>query len=211
MRYTFFPLTVAAISLGLSCAALAQGPAVEQFRINFDRPFLVGSYKLPAGEYLIRQIYSDSNPRVLQFLKSDGTHLEATVTAYPIMQNTPPSETTAIVKDEGGGARLSRIWVQGSTYGYGFTGEAPPPNPVTARITGTFTPNVTTAAAPPPPPEPEPEAPAPAPPPEEAPAPAPAPAPMPVTALGWADLAMLGTILTMAGLALYWRALRTSA
>jgi len=222
MRYTFFPLAVAAMSLGLSCAALAQGPAGDEIKITFDRPVTVGSQTLPAGDYLIRQVDSGTDPRVLQFLSSDGTHLDATVTAIPIMQNTPPSETKAILQDEGGGARLSRIWVQGRTYGFGFPGTAAPAHPTTtASLQGSYAPAVTAAAPPPqpqpqpqpeaapPPPAPQPEAePAPAP---EQPAPAPAPAPMPATALGWADLTAAGLTLAAAGLLLYWRSQRRTA
>ena len=225
MRYTFFPIAVAAISLGLCGSALAQGPAGDEIKITFDRPVMVGSQTLPAGEYLIRQVTSGTDPRVLQFLSSDGTQLDATVTATPIMQNTPPSETRAVLQDEGGGARLSRIWVQGRTYGYGFPGTAAPAHPTTtATLQGSYAPAAAPSAeraAPPPQPQPQPETPppaTPAPQPEaqpapapEQPAPAPAPAPMPATALGWADLTSAGLTLAAAGLLFYWRSQRRAA
>jgi hypothetical protein len=117
-------IAIAVLSSALTFGAFAQGPVGDEFRVTFDRAVQVGSQSLPAGEYTVKQVTSASNPRVLEFKTTDDNKLMATVTAIPVAQNTPPSETKVILQDEGGGARLSRIWVQGRTYGYGFPGEA---------------------------------------------------------------------------------------
>src|SRR3954464_14232789 len=110
---TFIPATVAFVSSALALAVFAQGPVGDEVKVTFDRSVQVGSHTLAAGDYLIRQVTSASNPRVLEFRSDDGAKLDATVTAIPVLQNTPPTETKVILQDEGGGARLSRIWVQG--------------------------------------------------------------------------------------------------
>jgi hypothetical protein len=213
-----FLLTGALLALSFNSAVWAQGPVGDEVVVSFNKPVQVGSHTLSAGEYTVRQLTSASNPRVLEFTSNHGTKLEATVTAIPIMQNTPPSETKVIFEEEGGGTPvLHRIWVQGKTYGYEFPGkavaappaptvalnlqasfEAPPP-PVQAQVTPAPRREepVVVAQAPPPPPPP----PAPAP---ETPAPAPPPV-VPATALGWGDILLAGLSLTGIGLFLYRR------
>jgi len=209
------------------CAALAQGPAEDRIQATFDRPVQVGSQTLPAGDYTIHQVTSASNPRVLEFTSDNGTKLEATVTTVPIPQNTAPSETKVVLQDEGGGARLAKIWVQGRNYGYAFPGEAVPASQAgntSARLEGTFSapapaePAVVAQAQPREQPQPQTPAPAPEPPaapahaqPAPEPAPAPAPEPMPATGLGWAEVMLAGLSVCAAGLVLHHYARRRAA
>jgi len=214
----------------MTTGVFAQGPAGDRVLVTFDRPVQVGSQTLPAGEYLVRQVTSASNPRVLEFTSDNGTKLDATVTAIPILQNNAPSETKVILENEGGGARLSRIWVQGKNYGYEFPGktvaatpdqairlearyDAPLPitRPATAAEVAQTQQAETTAPAPTPAPAPvviaqaAPE-PAPAPqPPAVTETPAPAPQPIPATALGWVPMTFAGLSLAFFGLLLLWR------
>ncbi len=116
-------VVTAVTSFSLIQSASAQGPVRDRIMVKFDRPVQVGTRTLQAGEYTIHQVTSASNPRILEFTSNNGTQLEATVAAIPIMQNTAPTETKVVIEDEGGGARLARIWVQGKTYGYEFPGK----------------------------------------------------------------------------------------
>jgi len=211
---------IATIAAAAGCFSLiAQGPAAEEIRIKLDRAVQVGSSTLSPGDYTIRQVTSASNPRVLEFTSDNGVKLDATVTAIPVMQNDAPTTTRLIIQDEGGGARLQRIWVQGKNYGYEFPGTTQPGTrtaTASARLEGTYTADrpviaENTQPAPTPAPQPAPEpAPAPAPAPaaaapaptpepapaQAAPAPEPAPAPaMPATALGWVEMLMAGLVL----------------
>jgi len=229
-------------ALSAACSLLiAQGPVGDKVEVKFNQEVRVGSQTLPAGEYEIRQITSASNPRVLEFTTNHGTNLQATVTAVPIMQNTPPAETQVILDQEGSVARLNRIWVQGKTYGYEFPGKGgavTTAQTTQVQLTGRFEqpqPEVLAQAAPPPPPPapkrevtPEPPPPAPqaqpeppaqiaqatppaaTPAPEPTPAPAPAPERLPATALGWAQIMLLGAIFMLAGLAVYFRSWRSA-
>lgn len=219
-----------AILVGVAAAAaFAQGPASDTVMVTFDRPVQVGSQTLPAGEYTIRQITSASNPRVLEFTSDHGTKLDATVTAIPILQNSAPSQTKIELQDEGGGARLARIWVQGKNYGYAFPGEAAPAKPTpstSARLEGTFAPTPArqepAVVAQNTQPAPQPQAAAPAPAPEPAPQPQAQPAPepsapaadnpdVPATGLGWAEYVAAGLFAAVTGLFLYWRTDRRMA
>lgn len=229
----FVQTAIAIISSALTFGVFAQGPVGDEIKVTFDRPVQVGSQTLPAGEYRVKQVTSASNPRVLEFTTNDDNKLMATVTAIPVMQNTPPSETKVLLQDEGGGARLSRILVQGRTYGYGFPGEAMPASRTTtasSQLTGSYATNAgnTVASAdrsteapqatPAPAEAPRNEAAAPAPTPAPAPAPdttaaAPAPAPtpeVPATGLGWVEVMAAGIAMTTAGLFLHKREARRS-
>jgi len=232
-----------ALSAGCGFLAIAQGPVGDKVVVKFGQDVIVGTQTLPAGEYEIRQLTSASNPRVLEFTTEHGTHLQATATAIPILQNAAPSETQVILDEEGGGVpRLNRIWVQGKNYGYEFPEKGGPTTvaqTTQVQLTGRYEqpqPTVVAQATPPPPPparEPEPppqQAAAPEPqrqpeppaqiaqatPPAETPAPAPAPAPaptpepLPATALGWAQIILIGAALMFAGLALQFRSWRSA-
>lgn len=226
---------IAVVSSVWSSSVFAQGPVGDEIKVTFDRPVQVGSQTLPAGDYTVQQVTSASNPRVLEFKTQVDNKLVATVTAIPVMQNTPPSETKVILQDEGGGARLSRIWVQGKTYGYGFPGSAMPASQATtasAQLSGTYAGAATATAAnadrvvetPPATPVETPAAAAPTPTPApvvaEAPVqqpatdnatPAPATTPeVPATGLGWADLVLFGLTIAAAGMVLYRREARRS-
>jgi len=223
----FAQAVMTVLSATLAFGVFAQGPVGDEIKVTFDRPVQVGSQTLPAGDYRVKQVTSASNPRVLEFTTDDNNNkLMATVTAIPVMQNTPPSETKALLQDEGGGARLSRILVQGKTYGYGFPGEAMSASQATtasAQLSGSYSGATTNTVAsaerstevPPATPAPV-EAPrneaAPTPAPTPAPeTPAPAPAPdIPATGLGWVEVMAAGLTMAAAGLLLYKRGARRS-
>lgn len=223
---------MSAVIITVACAAAAygQGPAGDEIRVTFDRSVQVGHETLAPGDYTIRQVTSASNPRVLSFTSKASSKVEATVAAIPIMQNIAPPETKVEIQDEGGGARLARIWVQGKNYGYEFPGmatTAAQQQPATvARLEGSFAPQAADRAAPaqPEPAAPAPQAearpmePAPAPPPpapevaqaNPEPTPAPTPAPqatpdVPATDLGWGNLMVAGAGLAAFGALLMFR------
>jgi len=227
MRHTLFsiPAKICLPALVLTIAAFSQGPVGDTVMVNLDRPVHVGSSTLAPGDYTIREIGTASNARVLEFTSDKGTKMEATATAIPVVQNAPPGQTKLILKTEGGEARLSRIWVQGKTYGYEFPGEATGTATASAGLAmqGQYQPAIVAAAAPPPPapapepaeatpPDPQPEAVAeqtpPPPAPQAEPAPAPEP-PMPATSLGWADTLAAALVLTLSGALLYRRTVRS--
>src|ERR1051326_2019382 len=107
MQYKALFFTTA-LGLVFSHTSFGQGPVGDEVMVTFDQTVQVGSHALPAGKYTIRQVTSASNPRVLEFTSDNGTKLEATVAAVPILQNTPPSKTRVILDNEGGTARLDK-------------------------------------------------------------------------------------------------------
>jgi len=99
---------------------LAQGPVGNTINVKLDRTAMVGEQVLQSGDYTIRQITSASDPSVLEFSTDRGTNVHATVTAIPLLQNTPPNDTKIVFDSEAGMPRISKIMVQGREYGYEF-------------------------------------------------------------------------------------------
>jgi outer membrane biosynthesis protein TonB len=234
MRIRYLPMALAILLVALAPQAFSQAPPGDVVKVTFDRTVMVGSYTLTPGDYTVQQVTSASNPRVLEFTSNHGTQLDATVTAIPIMRNTPPTQTRVILDEEGDVPHVHRIWVQGRTYGYEIPGHSATAGAQTIALEGSFQANRQTevvAQAPPPPPTPTPT-PEPAPPPQQQPTPTPqpttppetnqtpppqeqAPPPasaqtpeVPSTALDFAPLMFGGFLLASAGLVLYRRGSR---
>ena len=147
MQYKAFLLTTA-LGLVFTRSFFGQGPVGDEVMVTFDQAVQVGSHSLPAGRYTIRQVTSASNPRILEFTSDNGTKLDATVAAVPILQNTPPKKTRVVLDNEGGSARLARIWVQGKSYGYEFPGRSNATAVSGVSLQGTFVAQAAPAAAP---------------------------------------------------------------
>jgi cell division septation protein DedD len=180
---------------------------------------------------------SAANSRVLEF-SSGSTKLDTTFTEIPSLQSTAPTETKTILEDEGDGARLSRIWVQGKNYGYEFPGKTVPvTEPVVASSqTRADTPQnyvrpatpselaeVQTAETPAPTPvalqaqaqpQPAPITPAPQNPTsvvaQATPTPVTDTPPIPATALGWVSILFAGLTVAAVGLFLFLRSERSA-
>jgi hypothetical protein len=131
----------------LFCTALlAQGPVTDRLTVEFKDPVLVGDATLPAGQYTVRQLDTASNPRVFEFVAADGTRTEATASAAPILDNFARHPTSVVLTRKGNNLQLSRIWIEGQSYGYEFTAPEGPEIEIAAQgnrtltMTGAYTP-----------------------------------------------------------------------
>lgn len=184
----------------------AQSALTDIIKVTLPNAARVGDNTLPAGEYQIRQLPTASHARVLEFSTDQGTHLLATVTAVPVLDNNNRNETSVVLEQRGDQYYLKRIWIGGKNYGYEIPREGADASSITTadtlQVEGTYKPAEVQAAAaqpapreetpaPPPTPEPVQEQPAPAqeqptttaqaePPPQPQPEPAPQTPPAPV-------------------------------
>lgn len=106
--------------LVLTGVALAQGPITDKVKVTFPNPVVVSGTTLAAGEYMIRQLPSANNPRVLEFSSDDGMKVEVTTTAFPILDNMNRKPTSVILEQHGNTYHVSKIWLAGKNYGYGL-------------------------------------------------------------------------------------------
>ena len=106
--------------LVLAGAVLAQGPITDKVKVTFPNPVVVSGTTIAAGEYMIRQLPSANNPRVLEFSSDDGMKVEVTATAFPILDNMNRKPTSVILEQHGNTYHVSKIWLAGKNYGYGL-------------------------------------------------------------------------------------------
>jgi hypothetical protein len=214
-------LTVSTVTL------LAQGPLYDTVFVNLPYTVTIGNRTLQPGDYVIKQLPSDTDSPVLLIYSDNGMKFQTSAMTIPTLDINTPSDTTVVLHHIGPDYYFDKIWIQGKNYGYEF----PLPNSVKERerelmqpvnVAATYkstpaeeteetetaenTPPQPPQAAPTPAPAPAPPAPA-----QAAPAPQPAPAPasegsanreMPATAAGWAMMLLSGGALSGVGLML---------
>jgi hypothetical protein len=197
-------LKPAVLLLCIAGFALGQGPVYDKVIVDLPYSVTLRDRTLPPGEYIIRQMPSGGEPRVLLIHSNDGTQFETSVVTLPVLDNRTPDETTVILHHIGNDYYFDKIWVQGKNYGYEFV----LPDAVKSRMRERAESVTLAATYEAVPAEPEvveaPPPPAPAPEPEVTPAPAPAPPPvqMPETSANWLALLLGGSLLSGAGLAM---------
>jgi hypothetical protein len=110
-----------ALMTGISItAARAQAPITDSLVVTFPNEVQVGSQRLQAGEYTVKQINTASNPRLLEFSNDKGTSIQATATAIPALDNNNRNDSSVLIETYGGTQVLRQIWIKGKSYGYEF-------------------------------------------------------------------------------------------
>jgi LPXTG-motif cell wall-anchored protein len=170
----------------MSTPARAQGPLYDRVDVNLPYTVTLGDTTLQPGDYIIRELPSQTKERVLLIYSQDGNKHEATVMTIPALKNQTPDDTRVLLHHYGPDYYFDKIWIAGKNYGYEF----PVPANVKERqreregpvsVAANYQPpppaETKTAAAAPPPAQPAPQ-------PESQPAPAvqpPAPPPPPAS------------------------------
>jgi hypothetical protein len=73
MKKTAYSMIALLVLVGsMAVAAQAQTAGRAQVRVSIPFQFHVGNATLPAGDYLVRQLNSDSNAATLQISRKDG-------------------------------------------------------------------------------------------------------------------------------------------
>lgn len=115
-------MTLAKICAGAALAWLtaanAQGPISDKVIVNFSNPVMVGDTRIESGEYLIRQLPSASNPRMLEFSNDKGTKVQVTIAAWAALDNLNRHDTKIQLDSANGAQYVKRVWVEGQAYGY---------------------------------------------------------------------------------------------
>lgn len=158
-------LTRGLASLALIVTSLfGQRPIHDKIVVTFSKPVMIGDTRLEQGEYTVRQLDSASNPRILEFSTDNGTKLQATVSAIPVLDNLNKHKTSAIVYDTTRGYQLHQLWIEGRDYGYEFVApggvkesEMAQSHRMTITATNTPAKQEVAQATPPPAPAPEPQ------------------------------------------------------
>jgi len=156
---TLKPKRDLAALLFIGSSLFAQSPISDKLVVTFSKPVMVGDQRIEPGEYTIRQLTSAANPRILEFTTDNGTKLQATASAIPVLDNLNVKRTTVEVYEGPGDYQLHRIWIEGKSYGYEFPASSARSERELAQsrkmtLSGTYTPERQVAQATPPPAQP---------------------------------------------------------
>jgi hypothetical protein len=117
-------LSAAAVVLlgmaGTFVAVRAQGPLYDKVIVDLPYTVSVRDTVLQPGHYVIRQLPSAADSRVLQIFSNDGMKLETSVMTIPALDNNTPDSTKVILHHFGNDYYFDKIWIQGKNYGYEF-------------------------------------------------------------------------------------------
>jgi hypothetical protein len=98
----------------------SQGPMYDRIIVTLPYPVTLNKTLLEPGEYIIQQMTSPANNRVLHIFRDGGMKLETTVMTIPALDNKTPSDTKVVLHHFGNEYFFDKIWVQGKDYGYEF-------------------------------------------------------------------------------------------
>ena len=126
----FRHLIFAAGALVVGLASLqAQGPLYDKVMVNLPYTITVGDRTLQPGDYVIRQLPSQADSRVLLIYSDNGMKFETSAMTIPTLDNRTPEDTKVVLHHFGPDYYFDKIWIQGKNYGYEF----PLPDSVKAR------------------------------------------------------------------------------
>ena len=124
----------AALALGLATwftpgKIQGQGPMYD--RVDVDLPYTVtiGNLALQPGKYVIKQMDSPSDNRVLLIYGDNGMKFETTAMTIPALDINTARKTEVVLHHFGSDYYFDKIWIQGKDYGYEF----PLPNSLKER------------------------------------------------------------------------------
>jgi hypothetical protein len=105
------------LMLALAFAGLttqAQSPTQVKAQIPFS--FMIGSQRLPAGEYTIRYVNQDAGKTALLFKSADG-RTSRIVNMMPKERNATQEKASLVFNQYGESYFLSEVWTGGDQYG----------------------------------------------------------------------------------------------
>jgi hypothetical protein len=91
----------------------------DMVKVTLPQGVMVGTVKLPAGVYTIRDLADEgSSSSVLQIRSDKGTMVVAEVMRISESDNKRADRTEVILRREGGKYQIDKIWLEGRDHGY---------------------------------------------------------------------------------------------
>jgi hypothetical protein len=112
--------TLLVLTAGVCLAAIVGFAQMSDIvKVTMPKGTMVGTVKLPAGQYTIRDISDDGNASSVFQIRSDsGTMVVAQVMRISEPDNKLADRTEVVLQREGGNYQVDKIWLQGRDYGY---------------------------------------------------------------------------------------------
>lgn len=106
-----------------------QGPLYDRVDVNLPYTVTIGDKTLQPGDYVIQQLHSVGNPRVLLIYSDNGMKFQTSAMTIPCLDQNTARDTRVMLHHFGNDYYFDKIWIQGKDYGYEF----PLPNSVKQR------------------------------------------------------------------------------
>jgi len=107
------------IGLGVCLAASAFAQMEDVVKVTLPQAAMVGSVKLPAGEYTIRDINDEGGSTALLLIHSNtGLNVTAEVMRISEPDNKPASRTEVVLRHDENQYRMDKIWFAGREDGF---------------------------------------------------------------------------------------------
>ena len=90
----------------------------DMVKVTLPQGVMVGTVKLPAGAYTIRDLSDEGSSSVLEIRSDKGTTVVAEVMRISESDNKRPDRTEVILRRESGKYQLDKIWLEGRDHGY---------------------------------------------------------------------------------------------
>ena len=134
MKSTYIGHGAAAMALGAALLVMpgkvqGQGPLYDRVDVNLPYTVTIGDKTLEPGDYVIQQMHSASDSRVLLIYGNNGMRFETSAMTIPTLDPNTARDTKVILHHFGNDYYFDKIWIQGKDYGYEF----PLPNSVKQR------------------------------------------------------------------------------
>jgi hypothetical protein len=120
-------LATAAAALALGLATLitpgkiqGQGPMYDRVDVSLPYTVTIGNMTLQPGQYVIKQMDSPTDNRVLLIYGDNGMKFETTAMTIPALDINTARKTEVMLHHFGNDYYFDKIWIQGKDYGYEF-------------------------------------------------------------------------------------------
>jgi hypothetical protein len=115
---------VATLALGLGAwttlGTIQAQPLYDRVNVNLPYTVTIGEKTLQPGEYVIQQLPSQGNDKIVLIYSDNGMKFQTSAMAIPALDPNTARDTKLELHQLGNDYYLQKIWIQGKDYGYEF-------------------------------------------------------------------------------------------
>ena len=122
MQIKSFAIVAGTVALGLAMLipSRAQGPMYDVVKVALPYAVTVGDKTIQPGDYMIKELPSQDNSRVLVVYGDNGMKFETAAMTIPAYDPQTLDKSEVTLHHIGNDYYFDKIWVQGKNYGYEF-------------------------------------------------------------------------------------------
>jgi hypothetical protein len=120
MKNRFFsaPGVCLAAVLGLGIATQASAATGELLTVKLPYETAIGKSILPAGDYTVRGLGTESSTSVLEFVSASGHGISVLVSEISAPNGQEATRSQIILRSENGKYQIDKVWLEGLDHGF---------------------------------------------------------------------------------------------